>query len=152
VQHDGLLDSGVHNSINGVNFVYGYQWYRVDAVDPESRCALQNNASVCNGGTATASGVSTPSLTLSGLGSGDHGVYACVITNGCFTVSQGASLAIAAACNADFNNDNFLDFTDFDDFVVAFEDGLASADYNGDAFIDFTDFDDFVTDFEAGCC
>ena len=55
------------------------------------------------------------------------------------------------ACRADFNGDGFLDFTDFDDFVVAFEGGSASGDFNSDGFLDFTDFDDFVNAFEGGC-
>jgi len=54
-------------------------------------------------------------------------------------------------CDADFNNDGFLDFTDFDAFVEAFEAGEASSDFNGDGFIDFTDFDAFVAAFELGC-
>ncbi len=54
-------------------------------------------------------------------------------------------------CRADFNGDSFLDFTDFDDFVVAFEGGQSSSDFNGDGFLDFTDFDDFVMSFELGC-
>lgn len=56
-----------------------------------------------------------------------------------------------SACAADFNGDSFLDFTDFDDFVVAFEAGAASADFNQDDFLDFTDFDAFVGAFESGC-
>jgi len=54
-------------------------------------------------------------------------------------------------CPADFNADGFLDFTDFDDFVNAFESGNASSDFNGDGFLDFTDFDDFVGAFQIGC-
>ncbi|MDX2118635.1 MAG: GC-type dockerin domain-anchored protein [Planctomycetota bacterium] len=57
----------------------------------------------------------------------------------------------AETCNADFNGDGFIDFTDFDDFVFAFEGGDPSADFNQDGFLDFTDFDAFVTAFEAGC-
>jgi hypothetical protein len=57
----------------------------------------------------------------------------------------------APACPADFNNDGFLDFTDFDSFVEAFEAGAATADFNNDGFLDFTDFDAFVSSFEAGC-
>ncbi|MDX2116909.1 MAG: GC-type dockerin domain-anchored protein [Planctomycetota bacterium] len=55
------------------------------------------------------------------------------------------------ACAADFNADGFLDFTDFDLYVAAFEAGNPSADFNADGFLDFTDFDDFVSAFEAGC-
>jgi hypothetical protein len=57
----------------------------------------------------------------------------------------------ALGCAADFNGDGFLDFTDFDDFVGAFEAGSVNADFNADGFLDFTDFDDFVGAFEAGC-
>jgi len=51
---------------------------------------------------------------------------------------------------ADFNGDDFVDFTDFDDFVKAFEDGDEAADINEDGFLDFTDFDEFVFAFENG--
>jgi len=54
-------------------------------------------------------------------------------------------------CPADFNGDGFLDFTDFDGFVAAFEAGDSNADFNNDGFIDFTDFDAYVAAFEAGC-
>ncbi len=57
----------------------------------------------------------------------------------------------ATGCPADFNGDGFLDFTDFDDFVGAFEGGLPTADFNNDGFLDFTDFDAFVGAFEGGC-
>ena len=57
----------------------------------------------------------------------------------------------ATGCPADFNGDGFLDFTDFDDFVGAFEAGNGSSDFNNDGFLDFTDFDEFVAAFEAGC-
>ncbi|MDX2118029.1 MAG: hypothetical protein SFY96_07600 [Planctomycetota bacterium] len=51
---------------------------------------------------------------------------------------------------ADFNADDFIDFTDFDDFVKAFEAGDEAADINEDGFLDFTDFDAFVFAFENG--
>jgi hypothetical protein len=54
-------------------------------------------------------------------------------------------------CAADFNGDGFVDFFDFDDFVLAFEAGDPAADFNFDGFIDFFDFDDFVLAFETGC-
>jgi hypothetical protein len=58
-------------------------------------------------------------------------------------------------CRVDFNDDGFLDFFDFDDFVNCFESEICppgkTADYNNDDFVDFFDFDDFVTDFSNGC-
>jgi len=58
-------------------------------------------------------------------------------------------LAEPKYCDADFNSDGVLDFTDFDGYVDAFESG--GGDFNGDGFIDFTDFDAFVAAFELGC-
>jgi hypothetical protein len=55
-------------------------------------------------------------------------------------------------CPVDFNEDCFLDFTDFDLFVEAFEAGLDVADFNKDGFITFEDFDSFVTALEKGGC
>jgi fibronectin-binding autotransporter adhesin len=61
------------------------------------------------------------------------------------------AVRLRIACAADFNGDGFIDFFDFDDFVLAFEAGDPSADFNNDGFIDFFDFDDFVLAFDAGC-
>jgi sulfatase modifying factor 1 len=63
-----------------------------------------------------------------------------------FRVSRSVS-----SCASDFNDDGFLDFTDFDDFVTAFESGDPASDFNNDGFLDFTDFDAFVAAFETGC-
>jgi hypothetical protein len=54
-------------------------------------------------------------------------------------------------CPADFNNDNFLDFFDYSDYVDSFESGSPRADFNGDGFLDFFDYADFVAAFELGC-
>ena len=58
-------------------------------------------------------------------------------------------------CPADFNDDGFLDFFDYDDYVNCFETGTCppgkTGDFNGDGFADFFDYDDFVGAFEAGC-
>gem|GEM_PF-4363673 len=47
-----------------------------------------------------------------------------------------------------FNKDGFVEFTDFDDFVAAFENGEPSSDVNQDGFLDFSDFDAFQGAFE----
>jgi hypothetical protein len=62
---------------------------------------------------------------------------------------------LVVVCPADYNDDGFVDFFDFDDFVLCFEGGTCppgkTADFNGDGFADFFDFDDFVLAFESGC-
>jgi hypothetical protein len=62
---------------------------------------------------------------------------------------------VTPACPVDFNDDGFVDFFDFDDFVACFEGGPCpagkTADFNNDGFTDFFDFDDFVLGFESGC-
>lgn len=70
--------------------------------------------------------------------------------------SQGIYFAVSgpfrvAACIADMNADGFIDFFDFDEFVVAFEGGEPLADLTSDGFIDFFDYDAFVSGFESGC-
>jgi hypothetical protein len=61
----------------------------------------------------------------------------------------------APACPADFNGDGFLDFFDYDDYVLCYEENVCpdgkTADHNGDGFVDFFDYDDFVLDYETGC-
>ncbi len=58
---------------------------------------------------------------------------------------------LPSPCLADFDNNDFLDFFDYDGFVAAFEAGLPSADADHDGFVDFFDYDRFVGVFEAGC-
>jgi probable HAF family extracellular repeat protein len=63
--------------------------------------------------------------------------------------------AAGGNCPADFNDDGFLDFFDYDAYVACFE-GVEcppgkTADFNGDGFADFFDYDDFVAAFETGC-
>ncbi len=58
------------------------------------------------------------------------------------------------SCSADFNQDGFLDFFDYDAFVSCFEGagcGNGNADFNQDGFTDFFDYDDYVNAYEIGC-
>ena len=73
----------------------------------------------------------------------------CVAQNSCG--DEPSNKAELFICMADFNCDGFVDFTDFDAFVTAFESGGSGGDFNADGFIDFTDFDGFVAAFELGC-
>jgi hypothetical protein len=76
--------------------------------------------------TARITGVNTPTLTIFNAQQTDAGIYECRISNPCDTKSVSGYLhvaAIAPACPADFNGDEFLDFFDYADFVQAFEEG-----------------------------
>ena len=70
--------------------------------------------------------------------------------SGAISVSQ-LMFHKAPSCPADFNQDGFLDFFDYDGFVGAFESGGPGADFNQDGFLDFFDYDGFVQAFEVGC-
>jgi hypothetical protein len=106
-------------------------------------------STIDGGGTMNTSG---GTFTLSGsIAQADATTFTGALSGGSFAIAGGFWTVAAPTCAADFNGDGFLDFTDFDDFVTAFEGGLASADFNADGFLDFTDFDDFVNAFEAGC-
>jgi uncharacterized membrane protein len=65
--------------------------------------------------------------------------------------SQVATFRWTTLGSADVNRDGFVDFFDFDDFVLAFESGDPAADFNRDSLTDFFDFDDFIFAFENGC-
>jgi hypothetical protein len=76
----------------------------------------------------------------------------CRIQNACgSTFSEQAYILVKNCCTADFNQDGFLTFEDFDAFVAAFEAGDANSDFDGDGFLTFEDFDAYVAAFEAGC-
>lgn len=72
-------------------------------------------------------------------------------------VGTGSSLGfprafkLSPSCPTDFNHDGFVTGDDFDGYVQAFVDGLASADFNHDGFVTGDDFDSFVAAFGAGC-
>ncbi len=67
----------------------------------------------------------------------------------------GFHLNVRFDCPADFNEDGFLDFFDYDDFVTCYEGAGCpagrTADMNADDFVDFFDYDAFVQLFETGC-
>ncbi|MDX2118515.1 MAG: GC-type dockerin domain-anchored protein [Planctomycetota bacterium] len=76
--------------------------------------------------------------------------YKTLVSNGTI-LSPLNVVPLRGPCPADFNQDGFLTFEDFDAFVAAFEAGQAAADFNADGFLTFEDFDAFVAAFEAGC-
>jgi hypothetical protein len=72
-----------------------------------------------------------------------------------FHLEVGPNFVRAVFCSADFNEDGFVDFFDYDEFVDCFETGVCpagvSADFNEDDFVDFFDYQAFVSCFEGLC-
>ncbi len=54
-------------------------------------------------------------------------------------------------CDADVNDDGFVNALDYDLFASWFEIGDPAADYNHDSFVNALDYDLFASDFENGC-
>lgn len=91
----------------------------------------------------------TATLVIDNAQGTDDGMYDCVVSNGCDSLTSDA--VRLTVCPADFNCDGALDFFDYDDFVIAFESGDPRADFDGDGTVDFFDYDAFVVAFETGC-
>ncbi len=99
---------------------------------------------------STYSGVTTPTLTIRTIDPSQSGTYVLAATNACGT-AMSESADVVVYCPSDFNEDEFIDFSDFDAFVAAFDAGEVRGDFNRDGFLDYMDFDDFVRAFESGC-
>jgi|GEM_PF-2231088 len=96
------------------------------------------------------SGTTSPTLMIATTDPTQSGVYTVTATNNCGPTTS-APATVTIFCAADFNNDQWIDFSDFDAFVQAFKAGEARADINADGFLEFDDFDAFVFAFERGC-
>jgi hypothetical protein len=68
-----------------------------------------------------------------------------------YAQQYGAWQEPATMCQADFNQDSFVNTQDFFDFLAVFISYLPTADFNHDTFINSQDFFDFMTAFFSGC-
>lgn len=98
------------------------------------------------------SGATTPVLTIENVQPSDAGNYRAAATNDCGTrTSPRATLEVADACPADFNEDGLANSQDYFDFLTAFFAQAPEADFNDDGVINSQDYFDFLTAFFAGC-
>ena len=102
-----------------------------------------------NWGVATASGTSTPSLTLTDFYLTGATTYRCLVSNSCGYVYTQSTLIVP--CFGDFNCDGSVDFFDYLDFVDSYSATGPDADFNKDGSVDFFDYLDFVDSYSAGC-
>ena len=94
-------------------------------------------------------GADTTFYFIVSAGPADIGVYDCVVTVDCGSVTSFPAELIM--CPADFNCDDVVDLFDYLDFVSIFAVGLNEADFNHDRVVDFFDYLDFIEAFSAGC-
>ena len=124
----------------------------VAGLGASARAQLAMDWSTVDGGGGESSGAT---LELMGtVGQPDAGGELAGAT---LAMSGGYWVAFAPPiCPVDFNCDGFVDFFDYDAFVLAYEGGAlppcqSSTDINGDGFLDFFDYDLFVEVYETGC-
>ncbi|MBS0197449.1 MAG: immunoglobulin domain-containing protein [Planctomycetes bacterium] len=114
----------------------------------------KDGAPIDSSPTANPSAV-TAALMLTDVQSADDGIYDCVVTNACGSITSGAAtLSVCACldCPADFNQDGGIDGSDVDAFFNRWEAGSCDADANQDGGIDGADVDTFFAAWEAGGC
>ena len=88
-------------------------------------------------------------LDLSPLRPTDAGVYDCVVSNGCGSVTSAA--AVLVLCAADYDCDGSTSGADVTVFYDLWFAGNAAADFNGDGLVDNQDVVDFIAAWQAGC-
>ena len=72
-------------------------------------------------------------------------------TEGRASASFMTTVKYPTVCPADYDLSGFVDFDDFNKFVIDFELGIDAADFDGSGFVDFDDFNAFVQAFEIAC-
>ncbi len=135
----------------------------VDAVgfpgdDVDFDCSVDNNG---DAGPVTFEwfheGVAIPdsnsdSITIRNIVNADAGTYYCQATNQCgVVITSVGRLTMPLPCHADFDQNGFVNGTDFDDFVDAFYWGRTAADFDANGFVNGDDFDGFILAFFYGC-
>lgn len=88
-------------------------------------------------------------FTVPYAGASDAGMYDCVITASCGSVTTHA--APLRVCLADFDCDGKVDFLDLQAFLEAFGAGNLAADINGDGVLSAQDVHAFVEALRRGC-
>ena len=139
---DGILAVGYSNSFNENFFTPLY----TARTDPLGRDGCESPASL-------------PPSDNSQVASASFELNRIAITPVPYSITsvptQWLERVVCNPCPADFNEDGFLDFFDYDGYVNCFESGACppgqTADFNGDGFVDFFDYDAYVAAFEAGC-
>lgn len=112
-----------------------YQWYRDGAALADSDVYSGSQSGV---------------LTITATQALPWSAFQLVASTGCGTTTS-SSAGVQVFCTADFTKDGKVTEGDLSGFLQYFREGLSEADANGDGFLDFTDVDAFVQAYERGC-
>lgn len=95
-------------------------------------------------------GTNFPDLLIENVELSDAGVYDCVVTQACGTVTS-LPAVLTVSCPADTNGDGSVDPSDFNAWVLAYNSQSPACDQNGDGLCTPADFKAWVLNFNAGC-
>ncbi|MEM9662778.1 MAG: immunoglobulin domain-containing protein [Planctomycetota bacterium] len=95
-------------------------------------------------------GTNFPDLLIENVELSDAGVYDCVVTQACGTVTS-LPAVLTVSCPADTNGDGSVDPSDFNAWVLAYNSQSPACDQNGDGLCTPADFNAWVLNFNAGC-
>jgi hypothetical protein len=101
-------------------------------------------------GDGRVSGTNFPDLLIRDVTLTDEGVYECVVTQACGSVTSAPAL-LAVTCPADTNGDGQVSPSDFSAWVQAYNSQSAECDQNNDGDCSPADFSAWVQNFNAGC-
>ena len=96
------------------------------------------------------SGARTQHLAITAAQPSDEGMYECVVSNLCGTVTSSA-VRVTVVCPGDFNQDGGVDGQDLFAFFDAWVGGLSPADVNSDGGVDGGDLASFMDRWSNGC-
>lgn len=95
-------------------------------------------------------GTNFPNLLIENVELSDAGVYDCVVTQACGTVTSMPAV-LTVSCPADTNGDGQVSPADFTAWVLAYNSQSPACDQNGDELCTPADFTAWVLNFNAGC-
>jgi len=133
---------------------FSYEWQIEDPLDLGSWITLGKDPLALpssGGGTAFASPINSPSVSIGVRGRLDVFHVRCIVTNGCGSVVTSPVTLTIIDCPADQNCDGFINSADFFEFLGAFFSSSIAADFNDDGEVNTQDFFDYVAAFFAGC-
>jgi len=122
-----------------------YQWRR-------NGLAISNGYGGASVGGGDIDGATVDELRIDDVRWTDAGLYDCIITSGCGSVTTASAvLTYSGGCRPDINNSGTLTVQDIFDFLALYFAGNARGDFNISGVISVQDIFDFLAVYFSGC-